>query len=151
MASGRSAKSPATGVHGANRLASNSLLEAIVFGARVAADIAAPPRDESNGASRRESNLISDARSDFAVIEELRDLMSANVGVVRDGAGLARALGAIRRLTPASERRATQNMLTTALLIASAALRPTRKPRRAFPLGFSGAGPRARAPLATHA
>ena len=47
--------------------------------------------------------------------------MSAYVGVVRDGAGLAPALGAIGRLRRQATGAQTQNMLTTALLIASAA------------------------------
>jgi L-aspartate oxidase len=58
---------------------------------------------------------------DHAVVEELRDVMAAYVGVVRDGAGLARALAAIKRLRRQATGAQTQNMLTTALLIASAA------------------------------
>jgi L-aspartate oxidase len=111
-----------TGVHGANRLASNSLLEAVVFGARAAADIAAselPDLFRTLPADRAEP-LAHD--NDFAVVEELRDLMSANVGVIRDGAGLAGALKAIRRLSARTRDIEVSNMLTTALMIAAAAL-----------------------------
>jgi L-aspartate oxidase len=110
-----------TGVHGANRLASNSLLEAVVFGARAAADIAAsdlPDHDRLLPADRMEP-VAHD--SDFAVVEELRDLMSANVGVIRDEAGLAGALKAIRRLASRSRDIEISNMLTTALMITAAA------------------------------
>jgi L-aspartate oxidase len=109
-----------TGLHGANRLASNSLLEALVFGARVAADVAASARDETTAAFHAREQSHHDV-IDHAVVEELRDVMAAYVGVVRDGAGLARALGAINRLRRQATGAQTQNMLTTALLIASAA------------------------------
>lgn len=111
-----------TGVHGANRLASNSLLEAIVFGARVAADIAATPLPEVD--ERR--NAIHDEAAprdrDFAIVEELRDLMSANVGVIRDAAGLTGALKSLRRLKARTSDIEIRNMLTTSLMIAAAAL-----------------------------
>jgi len=109
-----------TGLHGANRLASNSLLEALVFGARVAADIAASARDDTMAAFHAREQSHRDA-TDLAVVEELRDVMAAYVGVVRDGAGLAHALAAIGRLRRQATGAQTQNMLTTALLIASAA------------------------------
>jgi len=110
-----------TGVHGANRLASNSLLEAVVFGARAAADIAAselPDRDRRLPPDRLERSAHD---HDFAVVEELRDLMSANVGVIRDGAGLAGAMKAIRRLQARTGDIEIFNMLTTALMITAAA------------------------------
>ena len=109
-----------TGLHGANRLASNSLLEALVFGARVAADVAASASDETTASFHAREQSHHDVM-DHAVVEELRDVMAAYVGVVRDGAGLARALAAIERLRRQATGAQTQNMLTTALLIASAA------------------------------
>lgn len=112
----------ATGVHGANRLASNSLLEAIVFGARVAADITATPLPPVNWTLAPDRAEAPPRERDFAIIEELRDLMSANVGVIRDGAGLAGALKNIRRLLSQTGDIDVRNMLTTSLLIAAAAL-----------------------------
>ncbi|MGJ0505876.1 MAG: L-aspartate oxidase [Methylocystis sp.] len=110
-----------TGVHGANRLASNSLLEAVVFGARAAADIAATPLPEARLRDASDRNEPQAHDRDFAVVEELRDLMSANVGVIRNAAGLSGALHAIRRLSSRTSDIEISNMLTTALMIAASA------------------------------
>ena len=140
-----------TGLHGANRLASNSLLEAMVFGARVAADIAASASDETTASCHaRASNLITTS-CDHAVVEELRDVMAAYVGVVRDGAGLAHALGAIRRLRRQATGAQTQNMLTTALLIASAAFARRESRGAHFRSDFPTLSPELGAALAAHA
>ncbi|MCC3243848.1 L-aspartate oxidase [Methylocystis sp. WRRC1] len=111
-----------TGVHGANRLASNSLLEAIVFGARVAADILAAPLPDLDQRVALERDDIAPRERDFAIVEELRDLMSANVGVIRDAAGLTGALKALRRMNARTNDIEIHNMLTTSVMIAAAAL-----------------------------
>lgn len=111
-----------TGVHGANRLASNSLLEAIVFGARVAADVRATPLSPVEPRPQADRIEPTPRDRDFAVIEELRDLMSANVGVIRTGAGLAAAVRSIRRMMSRTSDIEAHNMLTTSLIIAAAAL-----------------------------
>ncbi len=75
-----------TGVHGANRLASNSLLEGLVFGARVAADVAvrmvAPPPDAEVPADAWNLPLQGEG------IDEVRRIMWERVGLVRTGSGL---------------------------------------------------------------
>jgi L-aspartate oxidase len=107
-----------TGVHGANRLASNSLLEAVVFGARVAQDIR----------GLRFKAPITPGKKDFVSAvtqpvqdDELRQIMARHVGVIRDAEGLARALADIARIERTATSRALRNMATAALLIAAAA------------------------------
>jgi L-aspartate oxidase len=112
-----------TGAHGANRLASNSLLEAVVFGARVAQDIG----ERMSPSPLRELNLAASSvafmEPDSPHVLTLRRAMTAKVGVIRDAATLRSALGIIVALerSGASDPR-LGNMLTTAKLIAAAAL-----------------------------
>jgi L-aspartate oxidase len=111
-----------TGLHGANRLASNSLLEAVVFGARVAADI-----DERVPARRAPSPAAKIRHEpcpppETAGESELRRLMSTDVGVIRDEAGLTRALATILRIERESHCPGLRNMAVTALLVAASAL-----------------------------
>jgi len=107
-----------TGVHGANRLASNSLLEAVVFGARAAEDIAGADLPAPRAGERSE---LSHPASSLRQERDLRVLMSADVGVLRTGAGLASALARITAMTRDAASPRMTNMATAALLVAAAA------------------------------
>jgi L-aspartate oxidase len=130
-----------TGAHGANRLASNSLLEAIVFGARVAADVitrwpspaamASVPVEGESGAGITDSD-------DVAL---LRRTMSAHVGVVRERSGLVDALAIIARLEKSARAPRFRNMLATAKLVAAAALARTESRGGHYRSDFPGADP----------
>jgi L-aspartate oxidase len=102
-----------TGVHGANRLASNSLLEAAVFGTRAgeAARAAADPRTEPLP-SRSAPDLPEPA------LAELRQAMARDVGVVRNAAGLRAMLTLIDRMT--SEHGAALPLISARLIVAAA-------------------------------
>jgi L-aspartate oxidase len=114
-----------TGVHGANRLASNSLLEGLVFGDRAARDIVDSAVGWSQPTQVQFPLDTAEAAADSADLERsLRSLMWSNVGVVRDEAGLHRAISQLRCWTadsaPVSSR--TRDMLVVARLIAAAVL-----------------------------
>ncbi len=108
-----------SGAHGANRLASNSLLEAVVFADRIARDIAAtePARKTTSIPAARDTGAVPTQVDD----SELRALMSAHVGVIRDEDGLARALTQIARIERKAAAPMLRNMATAALLVAAAA------------------------------
>jgi len=117
----------ATGAHGANRLASNSLLEAVVFGARVARDIAGTLPSANLTATRpseAEAPRAGEAGSENTSAEQtLRRTMAAEVAVIRDEKSLTAALQAIGALErEAKGDRRLANMLTTAKLTTAAAL-----------------------------
>ncbi len=85
-----------TGVHGANRLASNSLLEALVWSRRAADDIARrlpdlpPPGDRDAPVSPGQGGARDPSRIE-AMLTEVRDTMWEQVGIVRSDQGLAGA------------------------------------------------------------
>src|SRR6266481_3433267 len=120
-----------TGVHGANRLASNSLLEGLVFGARAGETMrnelreSAMPAHTANTATRTSCATEPDTEP---FIQEIQQLMWNKVGIVRTHQGLVDALhsleAAAERVPEPLSRRdgEARNIHTAALLIVRSAL-----------------------------
>jgi L-aspartate oxidase len=112
-----------TGLHGANRLASNGLLEALVYARRAAHDIASKlPAPES--LPPLTFTLPSGGLNPHpALVRDLRQIMTDHVGVIRNAHGLKIALARIAILEArAKGNQNILNMTATATLIAAAAL-----------------------------
>ena len=135
----------ATGVHGANRLASNSLLEGLVFGARTGQAMSkdAPagkrhpgampgspvPLPGNSSAAHKESTKGSaNSSPSSAALAKIRDLMWREAGVLRSGKELADAIKQLETLEvpkcekPARTAYELRNLHTLALLIARSGL-----------------------------
>ena len=121
----------ATGVHGANRLASNSLLEGLVFGERVAALLRHPRRGAPRAPPvvRRLRMVPGDhAAAAKEVASGVRELLWSHVGITRDAAGLSSSLARLeawaRQVEPSSREdlpRPEANAVLMARLVAEAA------------------------------
>ena len=120
-----------TGVHGANRLASNSLLEGLVFGARAGKKM----RNELKPPAARVAGLPPAAYSNGplsvpvdASINELQTLMWNQVGIVRNANGLKEAVERLKRIEPQVARPHSRrefearNLQIAGLLVARSAL-----------------------------
>ena len=128
-----------TGLHGANRLASNSLLEGLVFGARAADAMTEPARAAAVKADRVGAGGVglADAATRARQLapspkplsaNEVRDLMWQSVGLFRDRDGLSRAVAALDATASAphpltAEDARQRSLAVVGRLIAGAALR----------------------------
>ena len=132
-----------TGVHGANRLASNSLLEGLVFGYRTAEALAGSPEIPASlkRGGQLDGALVEawipqgrgleqclprphDSGKSQAMLEELRRVMWSQVGLLRQADGLIKALDIISQLESQAPSGALElaDMLTVARLVTQAAL-----------------------------
>ncbi|GGN07319.1 L-aspartate oxidase [Halarchaeum nitratireducens] len=122
-----------TGVHGANRLASTSLLEGLVWGRRAGRDAATRERvtgDPEIPSHPERDPALPDGFVD-GKFERLRRVLGEHVGLRRDPDGLGRACAALRRLKgetdayartrPSREVAELRNAATAGLLLARAA------------------------------
>ena len=109
-----------TGAHGANRLASNSLLEAVVYAARIAEDIGGSP---IAAPARLPTTSMDQQDCAMPALQEksLRAMMTSHLGVIRHGDRLAEAVRAFAGIERDTANIALRNMATTALLVAASA------------------------------
>jgi L-aspartate oxidase len=122
-----------TGVHGANRLASNSLLEGLVYGARAAQDMREHVIARSNHHAKSHGKPAATGSNGHSAetekfIHTIQSLMWQHVGVVREGKALQQVVPQLRdmqsHLPNTGDRRAHEaaNILGAGLLIARSAL-----------------------------
>lgn len=113
-----------TGLHGANRLASNGLLEALVYARECALDISTMLGPEPEDVPELSLTWQNGGTvSDEDQVSKLRQVMTDHVGVIRNAAGLRTALVEIACLEHAQETCVGfLNMTATATLITAAAL-----------------------------
>jgi L-aspartate oxidase len=118
-----------TGVHGANRLASNSLLECVVFGRRAAVAMMSAPGMKAS--SFQESVPLRVPRHSESARADIRDAAWLGAGIIRNQAALQGGLSVLEAMesnwelhrSPSLEQMETSNLLLVARMILESALR----------------------------
>jgi L-aspartate oxidase len=119
-----------TGAHGANRIASNSLLESLVYGARAGKAMSTTEKSSARASEQRDATY-SNGPVDAGVEEligQIQDLMWSEVGVVRIRTGMQKAVKALEEMAPKLAHPKTKraheaaNLHLAALLVARSAL-----------------------------
>lgn len=116
-----------TGVHGANRLASNSLLEGLVFGAQAGKAASKDSlefgvRSLETESKNQRPNTKDQTRISTAVRKRVKRVMWERVGILRDKDSLQRALNEFEQIRKADLGTLSRNFVTVATLITKAAL-----------------------------
>ena len=115
-----------TGVHGANRLASNSLLEGLVFGARAGEAAAAGSGQWTvdSGKFKTDESAIRVPQSAIAtaVRKRVKKVMWERVGILREKDALQRAISEFEQIAASNLSISSRNFVTLAMLVAKAAL-----------------------------
>lgn len=117
-----------TGMHGANGVTSNALLEAVVMAARAAEDIAQAVTEDvdmpADNVTRERSPHLPDFGARAAGLAMIRETMSTNVGVERDDTRLRQALQTLKDIAEAGGGDPViENATIAARFVAEAALR----------------------------
>lgn len=110
-----------TGVHGANRLASNSLLEALVFAEETAKDVMKQMEKtpETIGGHFDTVPFVEETEQDKKIRKEIQRICWKHVGIIRREKGIERALYLLKKLQPNGTE--TKNLLANAIFVAEAA------------------------------
>jgi len=116
-----------TGVHGANRLASNSLLEGLVFGARAGKAAFRDSKgigvyNSDSGSSLSTAGDPDSSKISTAVRKRVKRVMWERAGIMRDNDSLSRALSEFTQISRSNLSNASQNFVTLAKLVTKAAL-----------------------------
>ncbi|MBU0579751.1 MAG: FAD-binding protein, partial [Candidatus Margulisbacteria bacterium] len=120
-----------TGVHGANRLASNSLLEGLVFGIRAAKAVINNVNNQININEERLANIIEKQIKKYSMKNKISDLirnkiqkiMWFKVGIIRSGASLKEALSELNSIEEKGLDAETKNILLLAKIVTTSALK----------------------------
>lgn len=125
-----------SGVHGANRLPSNSLLEGLVFGRRAAIAAASEPKTDKKNIQPLPQIRSS---SNTPLRESIQKLMQENVGILRDQNGIETAIAYLKSIFHATEAASCdiRSLWTCATLTAAGALARTESRGAHFRTDFS--------------
>jgi L-aspartate oxidase len=108
-----------TGVHGANRLASNSLTEALVFAESVYSDIESDYNDNKNY-NLPVYEYFAETKKDLKIRQEIQEKMWKYAGILRTEKGLKKLIKILENLSPTGTE--TNNILVVAQSVARSAL-----------------------------